>query len=116
MSSHRQLAAIMFTDIVGFTAMMQRSEEQAVTRSKAITSLILRENKRLITLLGPGGMEKTRLSVKVAELLADELKHGVCLVALDMVTDHEQVPLYIIIAWGSKSDLTIPGRRRSLTS
>lgn len=69
---------------------------------KAITSLILRENKRLITLLGPGGMGKTRLSVKVAELLVDELEHGVCFVPLDVVTDHEQVPLYISHRLGLK--------------
>lgn len=34
MPSHR-LAAIMFTDIVGYTAMMQRNQEEAMTAVKA---------------------------------------------------------------------------------
>ena len=30
MDSHRQLAAILFTDIEGYTALMQQSEQQAI--------------------------------------------------------------------------------------
>lgn len=66
-----------------------------VHQINSITSLMLQDDKRLITLLGPGGMGKTRLSVKVGELLADDFEHGVCFVALDVVADHQQVPLYI---------------------
>ena len=34
MTSFRQLGAIMFTDIVGYTAMMQHDEQQAVNSAK----------------------------------------------------------------------------------
>lgn len=61
----------------------------------AIESLIQSEDKRLITLLGPGGIGKTRLSVKAGEHLAAKFQDGVCFVALDAVTEPEQVPLYI---------------------
>ena len=61
----------------------------------SICSLLQQDTTRLITLLGPGGMGKTRLSVKVGEQSAEAFEHGVCFVPLDVVTDHEQVPLYI---------------------
>ncbi len=40
MSQHRQLAAIMFTDIVGYTAMMQEDEQSAVTITKRYVSIL----------------------------------------------------------------------------
>jgi adenylate cyclase len=40
MSQQRQLAAIMFTDIVGYTAMMQKNEQQAVTIIKHHKSVL----------------------------------------------------------------------------
>ena len=40
MSQQRQLAAIMFTDIVGYTAMMQKNELQAVTIIKHHKSVL----------------------------------------------------------------------------
>lgn len=61
----------------------------------SIVSLLQSENKRLVTLLGPGGIGKTRLSVKIGEMLVDAFEHGVCFVPLDVVTDPGQVPLYI---------------------
>lgn len=39
MPSHR-LAAIMFTDIVGYTAMMQRNQEEAMTAVKAYEAVL----------------------------------------------------------------------------
>jgi adenylate cyclase len=40
MASSRQLAAIMFTDIVGYTALMQRSEEQAVALTRRYLAVL----------------------------------------------------------------------------
>ncbi|MEZ5039312.1 MAG: tetratricopeptide repeat protein [Saprospiraceae bacterium] len=62
---------------------------------QALKSLLQKETTRLITLLGPGGMGKTRLSVRLGEMAADQFKHGVCFVGLEMVNNHQQVPLYI---------------------
>ena len=39
-SQHRQLAAILFTDIVGYTAMMQQDEQNAVAVTKRYTSVL----------------------------------------------------------------------------
>lgn len=61
----------------------------------AVASLLKSENKRLVTLLGPGGIGKTRLSVKIGEMLVGAFEHGLCFVPLDVVTDPGQVPLYI---------------------
>ncbi len=61
----------------------------------ALCGLLQQEKKRLITLLGPGGIGKTRLSVKIGELMAETFTDGVCFVPLDAVVNHEQVSLYI---------------------
>lgn len=71
----------------------------------SISTLLQRDHKRLITLLGPGGMGKTRLSVQIGEHMAEDFEHGVCFVALDAVADHEQVPLYIGHRLGLKTSL-----------
>src|SRR5689334_19812691 len=39
-NQHRQLAAILFTDIVGYTAMMQQDEQNAVAVTKRYTSVL----------------------------------------------------------------------------
>jgi adenylate cyclase len=39
-NQHRQLAAILFTDIVGYTAMMQQNETQAVAVVKRYISVL----------------------------------------------------------------------------
>jgi predicted ATPase/DNA-binding CsgD family transcriptional regulator len=50
---------------------------------------------RLVTILGPGGMGKTRLATEVARQQAERFSRGATFVALDAVTDHAALPLAI---------------------
>jgi predicted ATPase/class 3 adenylate cyclase len=52
-------------------------------------------NHRLITLTGPGGIGKTRLSLQVAPDLLDTFQHGIWFVELAPVTDSALVPVVI---------------------
>lgn len=51
--------------------------------------LVLLEKARLVTLIGPGGIGKSRLSLKVALLCLSKYKDGVFLVSLSQVTKTE---------------------------
>ena len=60
MPEHRQLAAIMFTDIVGYTAMMQKDEQQAISllnRHQSILEKKIHEhNGEMISYYGDGSL------------------------------------------------------------
>lgn len=56
----------------------------------ALKALILDPAVRLITLLGPGGTGKTRLSLQVAHELLDHFSDGVCFVPLADDTNSDQ--------------------------
>jgi predicted ATPase/class 3 adenylate cyclase len=71
------------------TALLGREREVAeLTR-------LLRGNARLVTLTGPGGIGKTRLSVQVAADLLEDFEHGVFLIELAPISDHALVPATI---------------------
>ncbi|MEE1753221.1 AfsR/SARP family transcriptional regulator, partial [Streptomyces sp. SP18CS02] len=57
---------------------------------------------RLVTLLGPGGAGKTRLSQEAAERGADGWPDGVWLAELAPVTDPEAVPEAVLTALGAR--------------
>ncbi|MEV5790412.1 BTAD domain-containing putative transcriptional regulator [Streptomyces sp. NPDC052192] len=57
---------------------------------------------RLVTLLGPGGAGKTRLSQEVAEALAPALPDGVWLAELAPVDDPKAVPEAVLTAVGAR--------------
>ncbi|MGW2508455.1 AfsR/SARP family transcriptional regulator [Streptomyces scopuliridis] len=57
---------------------------------------------RLVTLLGPGGAGKTRLSQEAAELMAEGWPDGVWLAELAPVNDPETVPEAVLTALGAR--------------
>src|SRR4051795_7477109 len=78
-----------------------------------LTSLIGREREideiraalagrdtRLLSLLGPGGVGKTRLALAVAERVADQFADGIVFVPLAGVSDPALVPMAISRALG----------------
>ena len=68
------------------TALIGRERER-----EAILAALAREDTRLVTLTGPGGIGKTRLALDVVANLADRYRDGVILVSLAPVRNPELV-------------------------
>ena len=69
------------------TALIGRERER-----EAILAALAREDTRLVTLTGPGGIGKTRLALDVAANLADRYRDGVILVSLAPVRNRTSSP------------------------
>lgn len=67
---------------LSFTSFIGREQDIA-----DVCALLKRADVRLVTLLGPGGVGKTRLSLKVAEEMRDHFVNGVCFVSLAAISD-----------------------------
>ncbi len=69
------------------TTLIGRANEAADLRR-----LLSREDVRLVTLTGAGGIGKTRLALQVAGEIAAQFPGGVCFVPLSAVADHSLIP------------------------
>ncbi len=70
---------------------------------QAILARLQENNTQLITLLGPGGIGKTRLALKVAEQAESVFSDGMLFVPLDTVEDSSLLGFYIAQHLGIKS-------------
>lgn len=69
-----------------------------------IAALVQRAEVRLLTLLGPGGCGKTRLSLQIARGLLPHFPDSICFVELAAISDGKLVPSAIADALGVSED------------
>lgn len=65
-----------------------------------VIDLIDRDDARLVSLLGPGGVGKTRLALEVTQSIAASFAHGARFVPLASVRDSALVPIAVAHALG----------------
>ncbi len=73
-----------------FTSLIGREQDVA-----AIEAMLLRPEVRLLTLVGIGGIGKTRLALKVAEQMRASFADGICFTGLASTSDPTLIPSII---------------------
>ena len=76
------------------TPLLGREQDISAVRSRLL------DGARLITLVGPPGVGKTRLALAVAESVLEQFEHGVCFVRLGPISDPDLVTPAIVQALG----------------
>ena len=75
---------------------------------EAVQRLLIQKGARLVTLTGPGGMGKSRLSLQVAAELIERFDDGVFFVPLAEIEEAELLPTAIAQALGVAESQTLP--------
>jgi predicted ATPase len=79
--------------------------------TRQLAKLFLQPHVRLLTIVGPPGVGKTRTSLHVAEKIAHHFEHGAVFVNLAPLTKHEMVLHALADALGLVETSTTPGSR-----
>jgi predicted ATPase/DNA-binding CsgD family transcriptional regulator len=88
---------------VPLTSFLGREREVA-----AVAALLRQTSVRLVTLLGTGGIGKTRLSLEVANQMRTSFANGICFVTLASISDPDMVMLVIAHELGIQESGTQP--------
>jgi predicted ATPase len=90
-SSIQPILPVPMTKLVGAESLLQ-----------PLTQLLRRDDVRLLTLLGPGGIGKTRLAIELTHRLSEGFGDQLCFVDLSALRDHTQVASAITQQLGLK--------------
>jgi predicted ATPase/serine/threonine protein kinase/DNA-binding CsgD family transcriptional regulator len=85
-----------------FTPLVGRKRDVA-----AIEAMLMRPEVRLLTLLGTGGIGKTRLALQVATQIRAFFDDGVCFADLTSTSDPTLIPLIIAEALGIRQNVNL---------
>jgi predicted ATPase/transcriptional regulator with XRE-family HTH domain len=93
------------------TSLVDRLRDTAI-----VTALLTRADVRLLTLLGPPGIGKTRLAIHSAEQIAANFEDGVCFVDLSPLNDAQMVLPAIAqaLAIAETGTTALPDRLRAI--